>query len=201
MAIVVEGGSRAFDALFYPQQSYNNVGVIESQLSNVYNTLNEQGRAFLDRSREVVGNMFNITEMNNLVRRLGQTVKGFFEDTNRIAPIDTLEDLQLASVMMQRWVMAQPTLRQAYLDQRVDGYNDTYVNVFGETTKEDHYDYRRVMNGVVVDEGDHLASLYFEELYSNDRELTHDEQRYILSTWDVIECFMSQDIDPTNAFE
>ena len=56
---------------------------------------------------------------------------------------------------MKRYIMANPHVREAYQEQRIAGYDGTYKDPFADDTIENHYDYRRVMNGVVVDSVEH----------------------------------------------
>ena len=45
--------------------------------------------------------------------------------------------------------MAQPDIRSLYHKGHCDGYSDTYVDMEPGLVGEQHYDYRRVMDGVV----------------------------------------------------
>jgi len=200
MAIVIDGGMRAVDALFYPQQNPVNLQFIQNQMSNVAQNLGNFGKAFFERSSQAAAQIFNVEAMRQLTRQLVRTSKEFFTDGNRVVPLETYEELQLASTVMQRWVMAEPEIRKAYLDQRIDGYSDTYMNVFENKIKDDHYDYRRVMDGVVLDEEDHYVKFYIDELFEGDRELNHDEKVDILSTWDIARHFLHAGLDPTDPF-
>lgn len=99
----------------------------------------------------------------------------------------TPEALRQASGVMQRWIMAQPDVRQLYLQQDIDGYSDTYKNVFGKEVGPKDYNYRRVMTGIVqdTDEYSHYVT-YVDELMPGDRELSFDEKAIILGTWDYM---------------
>ena len=108
---------------------------------------------------------------------------------------------------MQRWIMANPDVRKLYHEQRIDGYSDTYEDIHENSIGESHYDYRRVMNGIVVDNDDEEADYgwssvtYFEDLAEEDRELRIDEQYDILSSWHYLQRYLAVGKeDPTSLF-
>jgi len=104
--------------------------------------------------------------------------------------------------MMQRFIMANPMVRQLYHDQRCDGYSGTYIDVQPDATKEDHYDYKRVMNGIVQQDGDGTMfyTQYMDQLHHGDKELALAEQVSILDTWEIAEMFIKAGNDPTSVW-
>lgn len=117
-----------------------------------------------------------------------------------IVPLVTLESLQTANPYMQRWIMAQPELRQRYLYQEVEGYGESYTNHHGEAIGERHLDYRMVMDGVVTyDENQFGYTQYHNNLADGDRELTTFEKVDILRTWNVVQRYLDEgEDDPTS---
>jgi hypothetical protein len=101
---------------------------------------------------------------------------------------------------MQRWVMANPMVRELYHKQRCDGYSSTYTDVSPGDIKENHYDYRRTTDGVMLEttEGDYVTKWYIEELLPSDRHLTNSEKIDIINTWTVVNnALMMKELDPT----
>lgn len=125
--------------------------------------------------------------------------KGIQVIDNYIQPLVSMEALQNANPTMQRWVMAHPELRQLYLKQNIDGYSDTYRNIFGKGVGESDYNYRRIMDGVLQDDGkESWFKHYHEELLPGDRRLDHVEKSSILATHDYITAMLlSSNIDFT----
>jgi hypothetical protein len=118
---------------------------------------------------------------------------------NQITSLYELHDLQNAPPVMQRWIMAEPTLRDYYNRQTCVGYGELYENIHGDVRGETHYDYRRVMDGVGVETEDGwYAAQYPDELMEGDRDLTHLEQVGILETWDAVRFFINQKRDPSD---
>ena len=87
-----------------------------------------------------------------------------------------------------------------YHDQRLDGYSDTYVDTDPGVIGEQHYDYRRVMSGIMAPVADELYyTSYIEQLRDEADELTASDQFRILDTWANIEnLILSGGKDPTS---
>ncbi len=124
-----------------------------------------------------------------------------------IVPLRTLADLQCAQPIMQRYMMANPMVQQYYFDNRIEGYSDSYVSIDHGKIGEANYDYRRVMNGIVIDVEEPDGSLtwvapqYYEDLREGDRELDMQEQSTILKSWDILELFLhAGKEDPTSIY-
>ena len=93
------------------------------------------------------------------------------------------------------------TLRLMYHQQRCEGYTDTYVDMHPGDVGEQHYDYRRVVDGMVMEQDDELVSVqYFDEIKEGD-ELDIDDQVAILRTWDSVKAAIEENKeDPTSPF-
>ncbi len=97
---------------------------------------------------------------------------------------DSFDALQKASPVMQRWIMANPNVRDLYMNNYCDGYSDSYVDVDPGNIGVRHYDYRRVMDSVAIDTDDGFMVQYFhEDIHPLDKELTQREKYDILKTW------------------
>ena len=200
MINVIHGaGGDVFNALLYPEQSPFHGNYFHTQVTNFNEILTETGQNFMSAARTIYDKI-NDSAGAELARRAIRAAKGMF-NSNLIVPIFNLEDIQLAQPTMQRWVMANPVVRDLYHQQRCSGFADTYVDMEPGTVKETQYDYRRVMNGVIVeDEHDWHAKIFFDELREGDRELTHHEKFDILDTWSIVEMFVKAGKDPTDPY-
>jgi len=191
MAIQVGyGDDMAFRALVYGAERHpGTINYLENSVSsvaNLSNTLTEAGQQFFANSREML-NSFTGSQAMQLARAALNKMNNLFSRTD-IHFISELDKLQNAQPIMQRFIMAQPDVREIYHQQRCDGYSDTYVDMEPGGVGENHYDYRRVMNGIFVadEEGNDKVSIYLDTLHEGDRELSHDEQTSILKTWEVV---------------
>lgn len=183
----------AFNAFIYPEKNAGGLQYLKNQFNNFTGVLTNTANSFIQASREQF-ERFNSHAAIEFARNVVKSVMGKAEvTTDRITTLWEINQFQGASLQMQRWVMANPTVREYYHDQRCEGYSDTYVDVQPKLRGEEHYDYRRVMDGMVqYDEEDNwFAKIYCEELIEGDRDLTHGEKTDILYTWSKLEYLMA----------
>lgn len=197
---IIAGGLDAWDALAYGEQNPSNLNYFKSQLQNIGNTLTDFGKQFYSDATAIYEN-FNGSQAMQLLRNVTKAAKTLFQP-NIVKSIFDIDDMQMASVMMQRWIMANPVVRQLYHDQKCEGYVDTYVDMHPGDIGETHYDYRRVMDTVVQEDGDSWFVKYYpDELIEGDKELIHDERVDILNTWEIAEMFIrAGQKDPTSQY-
>lgn len=202
--VIHAGHASAFDALLFQDQSPMVDQYIQQQLSNFSHTLTDIGRKFVETSRALYDKV-NDSNAVRLAKAAVRMAKGMFHP-NAIIPLETIEDLRAAQTMMQRYIMAEPTLRQQYHKQLVDGFSDTYSDIDPGQVGLSHYDYRRVMNGVVQDTVEEdgtdgwVSMNFYEDLRGEDRELDFTEQHAILRTWDVVRMALAAQRDPSDPF-
>lgn len=194
----VLGCTDAFDAMIYPQQHSNTTNFLRTQVSNLSNSLTDAGRMFMERSKQAF-EFFNSNAAIDFARRVVASVKKPIQ-TDHVTRLWEPEALQQASLTMQRWIMANPTVREYYHAQKIDGYSDTYSDIHGKVSGEDHYDYRRVMDGMcIIEEDDFYFTEYVEPLIEGDRDLTFGEKVDIIHTWSALESLLAlAEDDPTN---
>jgi hypothetical protein len=190
--------------------SFQNVGTearewVNRQLQSSAAVLTDAGRQFLNTATEL-HRVYNDGTLDRMARKLTRSVKSILHP-NTIVPLDTISAVQSAQPIMQRYIMAQPDIRELYFKQLCDGYSDSYSNYWGSDIREEHYDYRRVMDGIVEvvkvegEEEEMLkVSYYFEDLIAGDRHLDLDEKFTILSAWDVVRNALDSKTDPTDIF-
>ena len=192
MGVVVSLPTAAMDYYLYGDNSNTVANYLQNQISNInMNGLTEFGNKMLTGLQSAytyVTDSFIKSGIYNSLRGIGLNVSG-----NYVQNLQTFEQLTSANLTMQRWIMANPEVRQIYNDGNCDGYSETYVDMFPKTIGASHYDYRRVTNGVAVEEGDKFViKRYDEDLLEGDRELSHEDKMAILSTWNSIEFFTKQ---------
>ena len=179
----------AFNAFIYPEKNAGGLQYLKNQFNNFTGVLTNTANDFIQRSREQF-ERFNSSAAIEFARNMIKSVMGTTEvTTDRITSLWDINQFQGASIPMQRWVMANPVVRDLYHAQGCEGYSDTYVDMQPKISGEDHYDYRRVMDGVIqyTQEGDWFAKIYVEDLVEGDRDLTHGEKFDIIQTWSKLE--------------
>lgn len=175
----------------------NTLNWLQQRNDSVLQTVTGHAREFFHQAQSLY-NMVSSSDAMMLLRNLTakKEVVGSFD----ISPLHSLVGLQTANPYMQRWIMAQPDLRSRYLNQEVEGYGESYVNRHGTSVGSGHYDYRRVMDGIVVaDEDTFSYTHYYEALPDEERDLTVFEKVDILRTWNTIQKYLDEgDDDPTS---
>lgn len=197
---IVYGGPEAWDALAYGEQNPLNISYFQNQVQNFGSTLTEMGKRFYSDAGDLY-EKFNGSRAMTALRNVTKMAKTLFQP-NIVKNLTTVDEMQIAPHVMQRWIMACPEVRTMYNKQQCDGYSDTYMDTSPGTIGETHYDYRRVMDGVVQETDDGWRVKHFmDDLHDGDRELLHDEKVDILSTWDSLQYFMHPGLkDPTNPY-
>ncbi len=206
MAInVIQGGNVAsFDMLAFPTQNPANNYYIQNQLNNISTTLTDIGRQFIEKSREIYDRV-NDSDTLRIARAAIRAAQNLFHP-NEIIRLQGFDELRFAQPVMQRYIMAEPVIRQKYLKQQIDGFSDTYVNVDGKDVYEEQYDYRRVMSGVIQDTVDTegnagwVCKHYLDENRGDDIDLTPVQKSNILATWEIARMFIDAGEDPTDPF-
>lgn len=175
----------------------NTMNWLENRNESVMQSVTGYARDFLQQAQTLY-TMVSSSDAAMMLRNL----KAKTEDSWNfdIQTINSLVGLQTANPYMQRWIMAQPDLRQRYLHQEVEGYGESYVNHHGDAVGDRHFDYRRVMDGVLQhDEESYGFKTYYDHLGESERELTVFEKVDVLRTWNTIQKYLDEgDEDPTS---
>lgn len=108
--------------------------------------------------------------------------------TNEVTELQTIGQLQNASPIMQRFIMADPIARALYFKDECSGYAESYVDFHPGKTGIEHYDYRRVLSGIWHEDPDsgNIQMHTFYEDTENDVNLEALDQMDILRTWDFV---------------
>lgn len=163
--------------------------------------LNDRAREWASQATDAFARIDFDTVMKRAKRTLRELSNVF--DTDSVRPLTTVTALQESPQCMMRWLMAEPTTRELYHGGGCAGYDELYVDVQPNSIGADHYDYRRVMDGVVQvqDNGGWHSDSYFENYRDEDDELTDQERFDILRSWGVLKSAIEKgDEDPTSLY-
>jgi len=200
--VIPVGNIASFDMIAFPEQHMNNNVYMYNQFQNFTQSLTDVGKTFLAQAK-MYYDKANDSSVIKAAKAAIRSVKGMFHP-NMIVPLESVEELQAAQSVMQRYIMAEETIRTLYHKQRCDGYSDSYVDFQPGVVGEQHYDYRRVMNSIVqdIEEADGsdnwVSHNYLDTIYEGDRELELVEQCDIIKTWSAVRRCIEECIDPTN---
>lgn len=205
MPVFINGGpgQANFDAIAFGVPIQANLNFLEERLNNYSATMQNAGEAFLKRGMEVF-NRYGGADAIRLAKAAVRSVQHAF-DKDMVRELKTIGSVQQAGQQMQRWIMANPTVREMFHQQRCDGYSNQYVDIAPNSIGKDHYDWRLVNTGLVnetPDDPDHEWSCvnHLDES-ADDVFLSLPEKLEILSTWDFISKLMVPGKeDPTSPY-
>lgn len=201
MAVVLNGTSSMFDAMVFGNGNRSGIEYV-TQLNEAF--MNNVAAPVLDMYHGIMNHSMFQTYREDAMRQLkalGQNIASAFQ-TNGVNELYDVGQIQHASEVMQRWIMANPEVRELYHQNRIDGYSDSYVDRAPNVSGIDHYEYRRVTSGITMQ---HPGSEEYERynwtevLLHHDDELTFDEQISILYTWNRVQAAIAKrQEDPTS---
>lgn len=192
-------GDGGYSTLIYGEQA-NSLSTFQQSTENSFLTnLNDSARMFMDKTREIVGQVNNLQLKQRAVALYNKSRYMFDEDC--IHPFVNYGHMQQAKPIMQRFMMAEPSIRGMYNKQRISGYNDEFYNPFPDHVGENHYDYRKVTDGIVIideDTGDWTSTSWSDDFTDDDVLLNHSDQTDILTSWDNAKIWLSMGKDITS---
>lgn len=187
MARIHDGGPASFNAAIYGMPHPGTQQFLQQGIESMSLSLNEAGQRFMAGTREIYERV-NGSHAMRMLRASGRKLKSIWQ-SDSIRALVTIGETQHAPLSMQRYIMAEPEVRKLYHQQRCDGYSGSYIDQEPGLIGEAHYDYRRVTNGMFIEQpnGDLVAVTYFEELHEGDRELLLEEAVDIFElTWNTV---------------
>lgn len=195
---VIDESGGLFGAMAYARLHPNTINYLSNQVNQAFTNISANAMNMFNQASNYFRG-FNYDEFMRTSRAAVRAIGNMWQHED-IMPIDTIGGLQHASLEMQRWLMAEPTVRAVYHDQRCDGYHETYIDMQPNAIGISHYDYRRATNHLFMPRGDTLvASSYMETIREGDRELHVTEQADIQIAWHHMRtAILNNQDDPTS---
>lgn len=200
--IIQYGGDEDFSVLTYGAPNPHTAEFLNQQYANL-NPAIFQDQSFIERA-------YQIYEQNNgdaAILRARQLLNNTdsWIDPNAVFKINDVLGMQTAGPAMQRWIMANPEIRTLYHDERCHGYAESYVDDAPRVVGIDHYDFRRVVDGVFRDDPDDpelgIITIFNEDTSMDSGEIDAFNQLDVLTTWDMLEFYLKHGKeDPTDVF-
>lgn len=203
MARVIQGGTAALQAMFYGDPHPAVSQYFESSRGQGLELLKDEARGFFSRAKESFG-FLNTESARRAIRDVRRSAQWIFQG-DYIRPLRTVEELQMAAPLMRRYLMVQPTIQAMFRQQRLSGYDGGYTDLLPSLYGEDHPDYQRVMQDVLVvresPEGESLEATHYMEDWGEEHELSLDEQDDIQETWAIaLKAIFAGKEDPTSLY-
>lgn len=200
MANFIKGDGLTFDALIYGGGNNSAQNFIQNMNAQFNNSVHQD---FLPMFQNLAGTVFeavNVSKGLDQLRALGYKLTGTM-NPNAISVLDSLIEMQQANAGMQRWVMACPEIRTLYHNGMISGYDGGYEDLNPTDVGENHYDYRRATNGIVMErpDGRMEAWQFFDAETPEEDILPFLDQVDIICTWDNMKATLDLGIDdPTS---
>ena len=192
--------AQAFDAELYGRKHHRTVEYLTRDLGDFTSKLRDGARRFNEIIQREVYRPFDESRAARVLRAATRYTDNLWRP-DQIRYLSSIGEFQHAPPSMISAIMAEPTLRRMYHQQQVDGYSENYVDVQPGKVGEDHYDYRRVTNGVFMqdEDGEWSATTYYEDLLEGSGEFDFLEQVDILRTWEQMRIQLAKrKDDPTS---
>jgi hypothetical protein len=96
--------------------------------------------------------------------------------------------------------MANPELRTLYLNQSCEGFAGSYINLQGDAVGVAQYDYRRVTDGMLLVQPDHVEwNDFYENIPDTDKELELYEKADMIRNWNLVNVALdANEMDPSS---
>lgn len=182
MARFNPGGRMGFEAAIFGAPNPNTYRFLMSQFDNPSHHLVQADGQYHENLRDIIEE-FHGEGAQLRYRSLSRALDNHWQP-NEFRILETTAHLQYAPSIMQRYLMAEPLTRQYYHARQLEGFSDSYVDYQPGVIGVEHHDWRRVMNGTLVetDEGFEFAT-YMDDLPDGEEELAPDQQDIVQSTW------------------
>ena len=198
MAVMV-GNDDVFNYCLYPETPKTFTNYLQQNMASLSDRLGGLNNSFVDMTRKMFAKN-NDEKALAAARSIAEAGKMLF-DMNIIQLLMSIQDIQNAKPLMQRFIMAMPEMTQLHNDQKIESYFGSFVDQENGAVGENRLDYRKVMDGIVTinTEGYTSWTHYYDDPISDgDVELTVRNQFNILETWDSLAAAIAQGIDPSS---
>lgn len=198
---VITGDSSVVDALLFGMPSQSASSFVQREFDRFASTaIGEFGQQLVSQARTLYERFTNSSVVNMMQAALNQTRAITMADT--IYRFNKIEDFQIAQPRMQTFIMANPTVRELYHEQRCDGYSDSYVDDQPGKIGENHTHWQMVNNGLVVEDSEGSVSWtnYSGAFDENGGLHLHPVQAHsVLATWRELDKIIAKgEFDPTS---
>lgn len=205
MASMLHGGERELNLFTAGEPHPSMLQYMREQAHQIGQYIQQTGNTFAQGVVDAYQTYYSDTALRHAQAALTKVKTYFMGD--KISELVNAYEIQQAGNVMQRYVMAEPTIRKLYHEGRCSGYEGSYVDPFPGKIGESDYNYRRATNGLLqlgkptedAPDGSWQFNIYIEELFDGDRELTIHEQKPIMETWANLRFSLAHSLmDPTS---
>ena len=176
----------------------------QQQLSQVYGfdatSFFKSSSSFFNMNTQLVG----MKEAENLIM-MGKVETSSALEYNVFTPIRSEEDFVKANFVQRTYLMANPLVRQLFLDGVINGYKNNYTNNWGSSIGFEDPVFRQAVSGMsqssYMELPDDVDEAYFECLddpIEGLQPLTALEQSNLMQAWKLQAVLHAEGIDTTD---
>jgi hypothetical protein len=199
MATFISADPGYFRHEAYGQRNHQTMEFLQNAYQGSRAVFDTSKSAFNDQVTNVF-NRFTSADTTRKLQAIKRNIAGAWNG-NYIRPLHTTAALQVAPVVMQRYIMAEPTVRRLWQSGMCDGYSKSYFDAEPGKLGDTHNDYRRVQTDMVEfnEDGSFYVIEYSVELNDGDVELDIYDKRAIRDSWAAVKAaLITGDDDPTS---
>jgi len=192
---MISGGDSAFRALAHTIPDQRLIQHLGNNINNLKTTLGNVGTRFIENAQNMYERFNNSAAISAAKNALFASGMAMNEHTIYPVRLDRWND---ANLIMQRYILSEPTVNKLYVDNMCNGFEATQVDNDPGFVGSDRSDYRRVMDGVLYFDKDGTGLVTH---YTNDDDiddLDFMDKLAVLDTWDNAKLLLAQGIDPTD---
>jgi len=190
----ITGGRNAFNAMLYNVPDNNTLTWLNNNMSRAKEVLSGVADHMVNASI----NMYNKINSNASINAAKALIseQGGHINPYVIYSVD-YNNIVNANMIMQQYIMSNPIVQELYVNNMCYGFEETYYNEQPGVYGEDRYEYQRVMDGVLHEDGDHMSISHYTN--TSDTELNIYDQYSILESWQHAEnMILNTANDPTD---
>lgn len=171
---------------------------INDRATQLRSTISTAASGFFEQARSM-HQMISSSDAMQALRNLTAKATSLWS-SNQIHLIRTMEEFQTANPVNQRYLMAHVPIREMYLANSIEGYGESYTNLHGTGIGDNHYDFRRVMDGIITPTVERQCiTQYHEILKEGDKALSLHEKVDVINNWNLLNNYLdSEELDPTS---
>lgn len=202
---VISGDDAVFDAMVFGQPPPQVSQYIAQQTQHAQQLFSNSGHWLMQHANNYYQSVRN-DDAFRIARAIVHQVKSLW-GTNTFQSLLQTSQVQNAPNVMVRWIMAEPTLRQLYLQGVAAGYGSRYIDSDPGVAGQYHVDYRLLHNGLMTIDTDEDSDVdwtsvsYYDLVDDNEIELTLSDKVNILDTHETVRNAIAAGRDPSCKYD
>ena len=195
MARVMYVDNNEWLAVMHGVASHEDRSFLRAQCDNFIANISPRARSAMEQHINDSWNSYDVGALTRKVRSIKHQYDHLWTP-NEIRPLTDIGAIQQAKGVMREYLLANPTLRKAFMQERIQGWDIPLNSVTGPA--HDCMEYRKATDGIVRNEG----GVWFSENHYDINEsnaITLEEQEDILFTWEyALAVYQQGGDDPTS---